>query len=230
MIEVVAFDGDDTLWHHERIFTDISARFRELLKHHVDGNILDEVLLATERSNLKFFGYGVKGFGLSLIETALDVCDGEITGAEVATMLDWIKEMLGDPVELLPGVEDTVEALRTTHRLGIVTKGDLFDQEGKIARSGLGERFDHVAIVSEKDETTYLRVFADWGVSPERVLMVGNSVRSDIEPVLAIGGQAVHVPYDITWQHEVVDAPQSDFPVFDDVRRVLGHVERLGRS
>jgi len=226
-LEVIAFDGDDTLWHHERLFTDISSRFRDLLAHHVDGQTMDELLLATESRNLQFFGYGVKGYGLSLIETAVEVSNGEVTGAEIATMLNWIKEMLGDPVELLPGVQETVEALQGSHRLAIVTKGDLFDQEGKIARCGLGERFDHVAIVSEKDEVSYRRTFAEWGVTPEQVLMVGNSVRSDIEPVRAIGGHAVHVPYHVTWEHEVVEAPQSDFLTFEDITQVIGHVESM---
>ena len=228
-IDVVAFDGDDTLWHHERLFTDISARLRDLLEHHVSGATLDDTLLATERRNLSRYGYGVKGFGLSLIETAVEVSSGQINGDEVATMLGWIKEMLADPVELLPGVEETLGALQGRYRLGIVTKGDLFDQEGKIARSGLGDRFDQIAIVSEKDEATYRRVFEEWGVAPEHVLMVGNSVRSDIEPIMAIGGRAVHVPYDVTWKHEVVHAPQSEFPVFDDVRHVVEFLDASGR-
>lgn len=228
-IDVVAFDGDDTLWHHERLFTDISARFRELLAHHVEGRTLDELLLATELSNLKLFGYGVKGYGLSLIETAVEVSNGEVTGEEIEVILAWIKEMLADPVELLPGVQETIDALSGEYRLGIVTKGDLFDQEGKIARSGLGDRFDHVAIVSEKDDATYRRVFAEWRVPPERVLMVGNSVRSDVEPPLAIGAQAVHVPYHVTWDHEIVEASSSTFQVFDDVRKVIGHLRGLGQ-
>ncbi len=219
--DVIAFDGDDTLWHHERLFTDISGRLRDLLEHHVDGETIDRTLLTIEQENLRLFGYGVKGFGLSLIETALEVSRGQITGEEVAAMLEWIKEMLDDPIELIDHVESTVKQLVGRVRLGIITKGDLFDQEGKIARSGIADHFDHIAIVSQKDEAAYRRVFDEWSVEPRRVLMVGNSVRSDIEPVLAIGGHAVHVPYHVTWGHEVVDHPAGDFTVLDDVRGVL---------
>lgn len=219
--DVIAFDGDDTLWHHERLFTDISGRLRDLLEHHVDGDTIDRTLLTIEQENLRLFGYGVKGFGLSLIETALEVSRGQVTGDEIAAMLEWIKEMLDDPIELIDHVEATVKQLVGRARLAIITKGDLFDQEGKIARSGIADLFDHISIVSAKDEATYRRVFDEWAVEPKRVLMVGNSVRSDIEPVLAIGGHAVHVPYHVTWGHELVDEPSREFTVLEDVRGVL---------
>lgn len=219
--DVVAFDGDDTLWHHERLFSDISGRLRNLLEHHVDAETLDRTLLTIEQENLRLFGYGVKGFGLSLIETAVEVSAGKVTGTEIATMLEWIKEMLDDPIELLDGVESTIDALTGVVKLGVITKGDLFDQEGKIARSGLADRFDHVAIVSDKNPSTYSRVFSDWDVDPSRVLMVGNSVRSDVEPAIAAGATAVHVPYHLTWEHEVVSDPSSHFDVIEGLSEIL---------
>ena len=219
--DVVAFDGDDTLWHHERLFEDIAGRFREMLSHHVDGDTIDRLLFDTERRNLEIFGYGVKGYGFSLIETALEVTNNDISGDEVQLMIDWVKEMLADPIETLPGVNETVAALYGKVRLGIITKGDLFDQEGKIARSGLGELMDHIAIVSEKDEPTYRRVFSEWEVDPGRVLFLGNSVRSDVEPVFEAGGTAVHVPYYLEWEHERVESPNTDFLTLGGISEIL---------
>ena len=203
-IVLVGFDGDDTLWHTETVFSVTQERFRELLVGYVDAATIDERLLATEQTNLRLFGYGVKGFTLSMIETAIQVTEGRVGAAEIQAILEAGKAMLDHPVELLAGVRDTVEAVARDHRLLLVTKGDLFDQETKLARSGLAELFWKVEIVSEKDEATYRRVLGVHGVAPERFVMVGNSVRSDVLPVLAIGGAAVHVPYHVTWAHEVV--------------------------
>ena len=207
-IEVVAFDGDDTLWHNESIFSVTHEKFRRLLAPHVGGAGVDEALFATETRNLGLFGYGVKGFTLSMIETAIEVSGGRVTAAEVQTILDAGKAMLGHPVELLDGVAEAVEALAGTHRLMLVTKGDLFDQESKLARSGLAEAFWKVEIVSEKDERTYRRILDAHGVDPEAFVMVGNSVRSDVLPAVAVGARAVHVPYHLTWAHEVAEVPE----------------------
>lgn len=205
VIEVIAFDGDDTLWHSESLFAVTQQRFAELLEPYVDPEVLEEHLLAAERRNLALFGYGVKGFTLSMIETAITVSGHRIAAADVAAIIDWGKQMLGHPVELLDGVEATLRVLAADHRLALVTKGDLFHQESKVAASGLGELFDHVAIVAEKDERTYTRVASELGVHPTELLMVGNSVRSDVIPVIAIGGQAVHIPYHVTWALEQAD-------------------------
>jgi putative hydrolase of the HAD superfamily len=202
VVEVIAFDGDDTLWHSEALFAVTQQRFAELLAPYVDAAELEERLLAAERRNLGLFGYGVKGFTLSMIETAIDVSQQRIAADDIAAIVAWGKEMLGHPVELLEGVEETLRTLAGDHRLALVTKGDLFHQESKVAGSGLGDLFDHVAIVAEKDERTYTRVTSELGVDPEAFVMVGNSVRSDVVPVVAIGGRAVHIPYHITWALE----------------------------
>ncbi|HEX5614212.1 MAG TPA: HAD family hydrolase [Acidimicrobiia bacterium] len=207
MIEVIAFDGDDTLWHNEGIFADTQARYRELLAHRSDPAVLDERLLDTERRNLELFGYGVKGFMLSMIETAIEVTEGAVTAGEVQQILELGKEMLAHPVELIDGVDEVVAQLAAHHRLVLVTKGDLFHQESKIARSGLADFFERIEIVHEKDERTFARVIAATRVEPARFVMVGNSVRSDVLPVLALGGRAVHVPYHLTWELEHAEPP-----------------------
>ncbi len=204
-IHTVAFDGDDTLWHHETLYQYTHERFRELISRHVPEADVDGRLHATEMRNLQMFGYGVKGFTLSMIETAIELTEGAIPGEDIGELIDWGKEMLVHPVELLDGVEATLDALAGRYRLLLITKGDLFDQESKIARSGLADRFAHIEIVSVKDAPTYRRCLAKHGLSAKGFLMVGNSMRSDVMPVLAVGGMAVHVPYQVTWAHEQVD-------------------------
>jgi putative hydrolase of the HAD superfamily len=220
---IIGFDGDDTLWHNESIFSMTQDKFRAMLGETVAADI-DRRLLDTERGNLGLFGYGI----LSMIETAIEVTDGRIEARDIQAMIEAGKAMLRHPVELLDGVAETVEYLSHSHRLVLVTKGDLFDQESKIARSGLAEMFDAIEIVSEKDPATYRRVLARHGIAPERFLMVGNSVRSDILPVLEIGGRAVHVPYHITWAHEHVEPPEQGYERIDGMAELTGIVHGLG--
>lgn len=230
MIDVVAFDGDDTLWHSETHFQVTQERVRELLAPYADAATLDRELEATERRNLEVYGYGVKGFTLSLVETAISVSEGRVTTDEVATLLAWGKQMLVHPVELLDGVAETLEALAADHRLVLVTKGDLFHQESKIAESGLGDLFEHVAVVAEKDPATYTRVARAVGVDPTRLLMVGNSVRSDVLPVLELGGHAAHIPYHVTWSLEEADLPDPGdgrHHELTDIRQLVDLVSRL---
>jgi putative hydrolase of the HAD superfamily len=204
MFDLIALDADDTLWHNEPLFQATKARFQALLAPYHDGAWVDQRLYATESHNLRRFGYGIKGFVLSMVETAIELTEGRITGGEIRQILDWGHEMLAAPVELLEGVRETVELLAARHRLVLLTKGDLFDQEAKLARSGLGDHFAAVEIVSEKNARTYAAVMARHRVPPARFLMVGNSLRSDVLPVLEAGGAAVHVPYAVTWEHETV--------------------------
>jgi len=206
-ITTLAFDADDTLWHNESIFALSQQRFAELLSDYADAETLAGRLLATERANLGLFGYGVKGFTLSLIETAIQVTDGRVPAATIQALIDLARMMLSHPVEPLPDVAETLDALKDRYRLIVITKGDLFDQEAKVARSGLGEMFDAVEIVSEKDEAVYRRILARHGDGPERAVMIGNSLRSDILPMLAAGGHAVHIPYHLTWAHEAAEVP-----------------------
>ena len=209
MIDVVALDGDDTLWHSENQFVMTQDRFKALLEGHADPDELDARLMAHERENLQVFGYGVKGFTLSMIETAIEVTEGRIDTAVIQAIITGAKEMLQHPVELLDGVADTVAALVKDYRVMIITKGDLFHQESKVARSGLAEEMWQVEIVAEKDEPTYQRIFDRYGIDPTTFVMVGNSVKSDILPVLALGGRAVHIEYELTWEMEQADADKS---------------------
>lgn len=220
--DAIGFDGDDTLWHNESLFSMTQDRFRALLAHAVEPADLDRRLLDTERANLRFYGYGIKGFVLSMIETAIDVTDAQVDPRALRSLVEFGKAMLEHPVELLPGVAEVVAALSTRYRLLLITKGDLFDQESKVARSGLAERFAAVEIVSEKDPDTYRRILERHGVEPSRFVMVGNSVRSDILPVLAIGGHAVHVPYHLTWAHEHADPPEDGYRRIETVRDLEG--------
>lgn len=213
MIEFVAFDGDDTLWHNESIFSMTQERFRELMAPYVGEHDLDERLFATEMRNLRLFGYGVKSFTLSMIETAIELSDGNVRADEIAAIIHAGRSMLEHPVELLDGVEPAIEQVSAHHPVMLITKGDLFDQESKLARSGLGDRFDSVEIVAEKDERAYRRILERRGIDPATFVMVGNSVRSDILPALALGAFAVHVPYPLTWAHEQVDETEiKDHP------------------
>ncbi|QQP89196.1 HAD hydrolase-like protein [Skermanella sp. TT6] len=222
----IGFDGDDTLWHNESIFSMTQERFRAILGG-IDADEIDRRLLETERRNLGLFGYGIKGFVLSMIETAIEVTDGRVEARDIQTLIEAGKSMLAHPVDLLDGVAETVEYLSHSHRLVLVTKGDLFDQESKIARSGLAELFDRIEIVSEKDPETYRRILARHGIAPDRFLMVGNSVRSDVLPVLEIGGRAVHVPYHITWAHEHVEPPAEGYRRIDGMAELTGVVAGL---
>jgi putative hydrolase of the HAD superfamily len=205
VFDVIGVDGDDTLWHNESMFSVTQERFRSLLAGYVTPEELDRRLLETERRNLRSFGYGIKGFALSMIETAVEVSDRRVGGHEIEAILGFVKDMAVHPVELLEGVKAAVTALAERHRLVLVTKGDLFDQESKVARSGLGDLFWRIEIVTEKDESTYRRLLDGWGIAPRRFCMVGNSLRSDVLPVVAIGGTGVHVPYPLLSGLEEVD-------------------------
>ncbi len=206
-IEVVALDADDTLWHSEVYFERTQRRFRELIQRYVDPGVdVDAALVAVEHRNLEVYGYGIKGFTLSMIEAAIEVTDGAIGTDEIDQIMASGRSMLDHPVDLIDGVDDTITRLDDAgYRLLMVTKGDLHHQERKIAASGLADRFERLEIVAEKDPLTYRRVIESTGVEPSSFCMVGNSVRSDVLPVLEVGGHAVHIPYHVTWAHEHAD-------------------------
>jgi putative hydrolase of the HAD superfamily len=217
-IEVVALDADDTLWHSEVYFERTQRRFTELVSRYTAADVdVDAFLTEVEHRNLGRYGYGIKGFTLSMVEAAIEVTDGAIGTDEVAQILASGRAMLDHPVDLLPGVEEAVTALADAgYRLLLVTKGDLHHQELKIAASGLAQRFERLEIVAEKDTETYRKVVASAGVAPRAFCMVGNSVRSDVLPVLGIGGHAVHIPYHLTWSHEHADHDGS-VPTLDTI-------------
>jgi putative hydrolase of the HAD superfamily len=202
---VIAFDADDTLWHNESIFEAVQERYRALLARYHDAETVNRTLFATEMRNLELYGYGVKGFTLSSIETAIELTRGAISAEEIRTILQLGREMLAHLVELLDGVADVLTALSATHQLILITKGDITHQERKLAKSGLAAHFRAIEILAEKDEAAYAAILRRHGIAPADFLMVGNSLKSDILPVLALGGSAVHIPYHVTWQHEHVE-------------------------
>lgn len=208
-LTTIGFDADDTLWHNERFFKLTQARFAALLADHAGHAVIEARLLETERRNLGFYGYGVKGFTLSMIETAIEITEGRAPPAVIAEILAAGREMLAHPVEPLPHVEETLKAVAGRYRMILITKGDLFDQERKLAQSGLGDLFHGVEIVSEKTPDTYARIFARHGEGAERAMMVGNSLKSDILPALAAGSWAVHVPHELTWALEQAEEPRE---------------------
>ncbi len=223
MYDLIAFDADDTLWHNERLYLATASQFRELLSPYHSAEWIEERLNATEAKNLRHFGYGVKGFVLSMIETAIELTEGRIPGAEIQRILEWGREMLCAPIDLLGGVRETVEELARGRRLVLLTKGDLFDQENKLARSGLGPCFSAIEVVTEKTAASYRAILARHGVQADRFLMIGNSLRSDILPALEIGGSAIHIPYETTWVHDRVSAADlvgKEFVQLAEIREV----------
>ena len=207
MLTTLCFDADDTLWHNERFFRMTQDRFTELLADFAEKDHLAERLLAAERRNLGHYGFGIKGFVLSMIETALDVTENRVPGKVVRDIIAVGQEMLAHPIELLPGVEETMQRLAPDYRILLITKGDLLDQERKIAQSGLGEMFDGVEIVSDKSTAVYMDIFARHSTLPEQTLMTGNSLKSDVNPAIEAGGWAIYVPHGLTWELEAAEAP-----------------------
>jgi len=204
-IKVVAFDGDDTLWHNETHFHLTQQALRDLLLKHAPGADVERRLFATEMANLGLYGYGIKSFTLSMLETAIEVTEGKIPATDLAVILGWGKRMLQEPTELLDGVTEALQEVSRRYTLMLITKGDLFDQESKLARSGLAELFSGVEILSDKTVDSYRSVISRRGIEPDEFAMVGNSLRSDILPVVEMGARAVHIPYHLTWRHEHVE-------------------------
>lgn len=206
-LTTIGFDADDTLWHNEAFFRLTHDRFTALLLDFADAPHLEERLLAAERRNLGHYGFGVKGFVLSMIETAIEVTDARVSASVIKELMEAGRDMLRHPVDLLPHAEQAVTDLAKDFRVILITKGDLLDQERKIAQSGLGDLFHGVEIVSDKTAQVYANLFSRYGHGPSRGLMVGNSLKSDVLPMLAAGGYGVHVPHRLTWALETADAP-----------------------
>lgn len=209
-IRVLAFDGDDTLWHNESRFHLTQSALRDLLRRHVPNADVDGHLFEVEMRNLGLYGYGVKAFTLSMLETAIELTDGQIPASDLKVILGWGKRMLTEPTELLDGVRAALQEVSVRHSLLLITKGDLFDQESKLARSGLADMFSGVEILSDKTIDSYRSLLSRRGIRPDEFVMVGNSLRSDIAPVVALGARAVHIPYHVTWNHEQV--PEESLP------------------
>ena len=207
--DLIAFDADDTLWHTESLYVNVQGKLKELLAPYHEPEWVEARLYETEMRNLKVYGYGIKSFTLSMIETAIELTEGRISGREIQSILHLAKEMVSADIQLLPHVAEAIPQLAARTPLMIITKGDLLDQEAKIAKSGLGSYFRYVEIVSSKTRTTYETILNRHGIPPERFLMVGNSLPSDILPVLEMGGHGVHIPYHITWAHEAAATPSN---------------------
>lgn len=206
-IKVIAFDADDTLWSNEPFFQEIEKQYTNLLQPYGTSEDISAALFQTEMNNLKHLGYGAKAFTISMVETALLISGQKISGTDIQHIIDLGKSLLKMPIELLPGVQETLKTLkeRRQYKLVVATKGDLLDQENKLERSGLSPYFDHIEVMSDKTEKEYLRMLNILQISPSELAMVGNSLKSDIQPVLSLGGYGVHIPFEVMWKHEVVD-------------------------
>jgi putative hydrolase of the HAD superfamily len=233
-LKMIGFDGDDTLWRSEDYFAQAQATFESIVSPYVDlrGDALHARLYAVEKRNLGVFGYGVKGMALSMIEAAIDVTDARITASDVHRIVQLAQSMLRHPVELLPGVREAVAGVAARWPVVLITKGDLFHQEAKVRESGMADLFQRIEIVSEKDTATYARLLAEFGIAAREFAMVGNSLRSDIAPVVQLGGWGVHIPYHLTWVHEreasVADA--SRMRAIDDADMLHDALDAIERQ
>jgi putative hydrolase of the HAD superfamily len=218
-IKVIAFDADDTLWVNETYFRDTEHKFAELLSYYETENKIYQEFFKMEMKNLPIYGYGIKGFVLSMVESAIELSNGKISNKVLSEILELGKEMISMPVELLDGIEDVLEALSKKYRLLVLTKGDLLDQERKIEKSGLTKYFHHVEVMSDKKEKNYTDLLKHLEVNVSEFLMIGNSLKSDVLPIINIGGKAIHVPFHTTWQHETV-SPNEESDAYDVVKSI----------
>jgi len=208
-IKVIGFDADDTLWVNETYFRDAELEFAKLLAPYETANKIDQELFKKEMENLPLYGYGIKGFVLSMVEMALELSNYSVSNQTIEKILNIGKDMLNKPVELLDGVEDTLKILSENYRLILVTKGDLLDQERKLEKSNLTSYFHHIEVLSDKQEVNYSKLLDHLDIKPSAFLMVGNSLKSDILPLVNIGAEAVHVPFHTTWLHEQVTEQEN---------------------
>lgn len=221
--KLIAFDADDTLRANQPLFDEAEEELRALLRQFGTDEQINQVLIDVQAENLQLMGYGAKGFMLSMIEVAIRLTDGQIQGSQIQQIINLGKELLRFPIALIDGVEDVLQTLSAEHELMVLTKGDLFDQESKLARSGVGQYFSHVEIVSEKHEAAYRRILARHFIEPTDFLMIGNSLKSDILPVVNMGGQAIHIPYHTTWHFEKLpdDYQLGGYVQLNSIREVV---------
>lgn len=231
-LTTIGLDADDTLWHNERFFAMTQDHFADLLRDHSDKDHLMDRLLQAERRNLPHYGFGIKGFTLSMIETAIEVTDGKVPAAVIGELLDAGRDMLSHPIELMPHVAQTVAALRDEYKLILITKGDLLDQQRKLAQSGLRDRFDAFEIVSDKTPAIYAEIFARHGTGADQGLMAGNSMASDVVPMLKAGGWGVFIPATLNWAIEHAEVPKGTprYVELPDLGALPDHVARITKS
>lgn len=226
-IKTIGFDADDTLWVNETYFRDTEEKFAELLEGYETKNKIDQELFKMEMANLDTYGYGIKGFMLSMIESALDLSNNKVSQETIAQILELGKDMISHPVELLDGVEEVLSKLMGKYRLIVLTKGDLLDQERKLEKSGLSQYFHHVEVLSDKKESNYKNLLEHLNIDVSEFLMIGNSLKSDVLPILNIGAQAVHVPFHTTWAHEMVseDEMQNNHLKLNGLKDILKYLD-----
>jgi len=231
-LTTIGFDADDTLWQNEQFFQMTQARVLDLLKDYADPEKLPDRVVEVMIRNLKIYGFGIKSFTLSLVETAIEVTEGRAPSSVIGEIVAAGREMAAHPVEILPHARETLEALADRYKLVLITKGDLFDQERKIAESGLGELFQAVEIVSDKNRAIYERIFTRHGDGAERAMMIGNSLKSDVLPAIAAGSWGVHVPHDLTWAYENAEAPEGElrFRQVADLGKVAALLDEIERG
>jgi putative hydrolase of the HAD superfamily len=222
-LKVIAFDADDTLWINEPYFQETEEKFCELLAPYLSKHTLSQELFKTEIGNLRLYGYGIKGYILSMIEAALEISNHTISNETINKIIQYGKELLEHPIELLDGVEDTLKTLQKKYKLVVATKGDLLDQRRKLHNSGLGKYFHHIEVMSDKQEVDYTDLIKRLDIKPSEFLMIGNSLKSDVLPVLGMGGYAIHIPFHTTWAHERIDykVEHTNFQAFEKITDVL---------
>lgn len=229
-IKVIGFDADDTLWVNETYFRDAELEFAKLLSPYETANTIDQELFRKEIENLPLYGYGIKGFVLSMVEMALELSNGNVGNTTIQKILEIGKDMLNKPVELLEGVEEVLHTLSNDFRLILVTKGDLLDQERKLKKSGLLDYFHHIEILSDKQEANYSKLLNHLDVKPSEFLMIGNSLKSDILPLVNIRAKAIHVPFHTTWIHEQVNDNETKDKNYKTVGSLLEIIPLLNRK
>lgn len=227
-IKVIGFDADDTLWVNETYFREAEEEVGLLLSHYETPNKIDQELFRMEMKNLPTYGYGVKGFVLSMIELAIELSNGRVSNEIIGKIIDIGKNMINKPIELLDGVEDVLKTLSKDYRLILATKGDLLDQERKLEKSGLLDYFHHIEVLSEKQEANYEKLLKHLDIKPSEFLMIGNSLKSDILPLVNIGAKAIHVPFHTTWQHEKVSKKETnglEYKTVDNLKEILSFIK-----
>jgi putative hydrolase of the HAD superfamily len=226
-ITTLGFDADDTLWVNETYFRETEHEFAYLLRKYETENKIDQELFRTEIDNLDFYGYGIKGFMLSMIEAAIELSNGEIDTKSISRIIKMGKEMIHKPVEVLDGVEEVLKELNGDYRILLLTKGDLLDQERKLEKSGLSAYFHHIEVLSDKKETNYKNLLEHLEIKPSEFLMIGNSLKSDVLPLIRIGARAIHIPFHTTWAHETV-APHEEnesYTTLNSIKEILKYLK-----
>tara|TARA_B110000091_G_scaffold175804_1_gene190387 strand:+ start:90 stop:791 length:702 start_codon:yes stop_codon:yes gene_type:complete len=226
-IKVIAFDADDTLWINETYFREAEHQFAKLLVHYETENKIDQELFRTEIKNLTYYGYGIKGFVLSMIECSLELSNYQVDQKTIESILAIGKEMLEKPIELLEGVEEVLQSLHGKYKLIVATKGDLLDQERKLEKSNLLKYFHHIEVMSDKKEKDYQKLIQHLDIQPSELLMIGNSLKSDVLPLIAIGASALHIPFHTTWAHEEVSEEhysRTSYKTVSNIKQVLSYL------